>query len=83
MLSALLGEFLPYILLAFGAVGGFFGYTRSVRKKAEDDTRNELHGAAVNEYVRNRKEIDDAKPVDTDAANARNRLRDRQAARND
>ena len=82
MLSALLGDILPYLIGALGIIGAFFGYTRKVRKDAEKATRTEIENDAIKEYTKDRKEIDNAKPVDTDADNARDRLRQRQANRN-
>lgn len=82
MIGALLGDFLPYIVGALGLVAAFFGYTRKVRKDAEKTTRTEIENDAMKEYVKERKEIDRATPVDTVADNARDRLRKRQSDRN-
>lgn len=81
MLGSLLGDFVPYIVGALGLVAAFFGYTRKVRKDTERIVRSGIEADAVEEYAKDRKEIDNAKPVDTDAGNARDRLRDRQANR--
>lgn len=81
MIDALLGDFLPYIVGVLGLVAAFFGYTRKVRKDTERTVRAESEADAVKEYAKDRKEIDRAKPVDTVADNARDRLRKRQSDR--
>lgn len=81
MISALLGDLLPYLALAVAAVAAFFGYTHKTKKDAERATRNEIENDAFKEYVKDRKEIDNATPVDTNPSSARDRLRDRQSKR--
>lgn len=81
MISALLGDFVPYIVGALGLIAAFFGYTHKVKRDAEKATRTEIENDAIKEYVKDRKEIDNATPVDTVPTSARDRLRDRQAKR--
>ena len=81
MIGALLGDLLPYLALAAVAVAGFFGYTHKTKKDAERSTRTEIENDAIKEYVKDRKVIDNAAPIDTNANSARDRLRDRQAKR--
>lgn len=81
MLNGLLGDLLPTLAIVAGLVAAFLGYTRKTRKDAEKATRNEMENDAIKEYVKERKEIDNATPVDTVPNSARDRLRDRQAKR--
>lgn len=82
MLSALLGDLLSYVVGAVALVAAFFGYTHKTKRDAQKATRTEIENDAFKEYVKERKEIDRATPVDTDPNASRDRLRKRQADRN-
>lgn len=81
MLGALLGDFVPYIVGAVAIIAAFFGYTHKTKRDTEKRVEAENENAALKDYAKRRKEIENAKPVDTNATASRDRLRKRQAAR--
>lgn len=81
MIGNLLDTIVPYFVGALGLIVAFFGYMWKTRKDIERAMWAERKADAAIEYVKDRKDIDHAKPVDTVADNARDRLRKRQYGR--
>lgn len=82
MLSSLLGDFVPYIVGAVALIAAFFGYTHKTKRDTEKRVEAENENAALKDYAKRRKEIENAKPINTNASASRDRLRKRQSARN-
>lgn len=67
MLNGILGDILPTLAVIVAAVLGFLGYTRKVRNDAKKEVRDEHTAAATTDYIKTRKEMDNATPPSNDS----------------
>lgn len=75
-MSGLIAELAPYAIAFVGLLAAFFGYKRKVVKDTKEEVRDDYDAQQDKYYNDTRKEMDNATPIDTNAANARDRLRE-------